>query len=330
MTPTIFRSVEVHIGMSNLPRCARCGHTTETFSIRGELLCAICFKKYVHTKVVKRLEANKIRGGYNETAKSILVPISTGVSSLSLVHILNTQLQERSNNSKHPGYSLHLLFVVDKSSLCDETHPESIVTALKEIYPSQELSVTLLQECFEYGVALDGIDSCDEISSSRSLDSVHRLNNLFASAEDLSYRNEMEENIRGRLIDAFALRKGIDTVFFGDTTTRLAERALTETARGRGKNIPQLITDSKTDSGLVHIFPLRDLLRKEVELYTSLTGSRLKALLDVSTPSVATPSSRNLSIDGLMQHYIENVEDNYPSIVANVVRTTSKLKAQEH
>lgn len=314
--------------MSNLPRCARCEHTIETFSIRGEQLCAICFKKYVHTKVVKRLEAKKIRGGYNETAKSILVPISIGVSSLSLVHVLNTQLQERSNNSKHPGYFLHLLFV-DESSYSDEHYPGSVVTALKETFPSQELSVILLQECFEYGIALDDIGECNEASSYQSSDRVHRLNNLLASAGDLSCRNEMKATIRGRLIDAFALRKGIDTIFLGDTTTRLAERALAETARGRGKILPQLIADSKTDSGIVHMFPLRDLLRKEVELYASLTGSRLQALLDVSTPSVATPSSRNLSIDTLMQHYIENVEENYPSIVANVVRTTSKLKAQE-
>ncbi|RAL68532.1 hypothetical protein DID88_007259 [Monilinia fructigena] len=43
-------------------------------------------------------------------------------------------------------------------------------------------------------------------------------------------------------------------------------------------------------------------------------------------PSHISASSKSTTIDDLMAQYFESVEENFPSIVANVVRTSSKLK----
>lgn len=310
-------------------QCARCERTTETFGIRGEQLCAECVKKYVHTKVVKRLEANRIRGGYNDASNAVLIPISLGVSSLSLVHILSTQLEERSNNSRHPGFSLHLLFV-DSSSVLNQSYPDSNLAAVKELFSSHAFSVISIQECFDYDIDLMGIENIEVGACSKEgdVDHLQRLKQVFESLPDVSSRTDVDTKIRHRLIEAFAKRTGIENTLYGDTTTRLAERALAETAKGRGSMVPQHIADGKSPTGTVQIFPLRDLLRKEVDIYAKIVGIQVHALLDGGSASTSAPSLKGQSIDLLMQQYIANVEENYPSIVANVVRTSGKLKCQ--
>ncbi|KAI0841745.1 hypothetical protein F5Y06DRAFT_260355 [Hypoxylon sp. FL0890] len=79
--------------------------------------------------------------------------------------------------------------------------------------------------------------------------------------------------------------------------------------------------------------PLRELFRKELVLYLSHTSP---PLLDTLPPSEAVGakekngsgavvSHRDLSIDDVLSRYFGEVEASYPSVVANVVRTTGKL-----
>ncbi|OTA60363.1 hypothetical protein K449DRAFT_352739 [Hypoxylon sp. EC38] len=77
--------------------------------------------------------------------------------------------------------------------------------------------------------------------------------------------------------------------------------------------------------------PLRELFRKELVLYLSRVSP---ALLDILAPTEAAGitknggavvSHRDLSIDDVLARYFGEVEASYPSVVANVVRTTGKL-----
>ena len=71
---------------------------------------------------------------------------------------------------------------------------------------------------------------------------------------------------------------------------------------------------------------MRDLLKKELTTFASLVSPPLTpftlAAIDVARQPL---SSKETTIDDLMSQYFESVEQNYPSIVANVVRTSSKL-----
>ncbi|KAI0013969.1 hypothetical protein F4779DRAFT_562096 [Xylariaceae sp. FL0662B] len=85
--------------------------------------------------------------------------------------------------------------------------------------------------------------------------------------------------------------------------------------------------------------PLRELFRKELLTYVANTEPPLTELLvDDGGPPLtngngngngcgngAVVSHRDLSIDDVMARYFADVEVNYPSVVANVVRTTGKL-----
>jgi cytoplasmic tRNA 2-thiolation protein 2 len=114
-------------------------------------------------------------------------------------------------------------------------------------------------------------------------------------------------------------------VLWGDSTTKLAERTLSETAKGRGFSLPWIVADGESPHGIEFFYPMQELLSKEIEAYASLLDPSLDDLLhaEESKPAVST---KNTTIDDLMKQYFQSVERDYPSIVANVVKTAGKLQ----
>ena len=93
-------------------------------------------------------------------------------------------------------------------------------------------------------------------------------------------------------------------------------------------SLPWQVSDGMSPHGIGFNYPMRDLLRKEIISFSSLTKPSLADLVLYQEPaSHISASSKLITIDDLMTQYFESVEENYPSIVANVVKTSSKLKA---
>ncbi|KAK8057626.1 hypothetical protein PG996_011563 [Apiospora saccharicola] len=98
----------------------------------------------------------------------------------------------------------------------------------------------------------------------------------------------------------------------------------TETPESEGS-----IPTSKADGRFFIYHPLREIFRSELKTYITLTNPPLTDLLpnpSSSTAPAAVVSHKDLSIDEVMSRYFAEVEINYPSVVANVVRTTGKLE----
>lgn len=89
--------------------------------------------------------------------------------------------------------------------------------------------------------------------------------------------------------------------------------------------------DEKTAAVLIY-HPLRDALRKELTTYADLVSPPLTGLIRTHTTNTAenggtgpVVSHKDLSIETVMTRYFADVEASYPSVVANVARTTGKL-----
>ncbi|CAD6577804.1 MAG: cytoplasmic tRNA 2-thiolation protein 2 [Alectoria sarmentosa] len=282
--------------------------------------------KYVATKVLKRLESNKLRGGFKDPQRTLLVPISFGVSSIVLLHVLDQQLSNRAEAGRHAGYNLHVLFV-DQSAVLEQVSIYDSLNLLKQRYPSHTYTVVSLEDFCDYGVDFDKPAFAGTLANGHSaLDKPTRLKHILSSLPSATSRADMIEILRRRLILAFAHRSACDSILFGDSTTRLAEKTLSETAKGRAIALPWLTTDGSSSGATDSTFPLRDLLRKELGAYASLTSPPLTPFI-LQAPVQMPTSSKEATIDGLMSQYFESVEQNYPSIVANVVRTSGRLVA---
>ncbi|KAK7747146.1 Cytoplasmic tRNA 2-thiolation protein 2 [Diatrype stigma] len=148
-------------------------------------------------------------------------------------------------------------------------------------------------------------------------------------------------------------QNGQDVVLLlGHSTTALAALTLSEAAKGRGFSLPWVVNDgaafpvasptaeTKTattaTTDVPVYYPLREIFRKELLAYASNTTPPLTDILSPPTGTdnssgggdagaAAVVSHKDLSIDDVMARYFGEVEASYPSVVANVVRTTGKL-----
>ena len=310
--------------------CARCRSSQGNLRVRNEHLCKECFLNYVGVKVTKRMESNNLRSNLRDAPKILLLALSLGPSSLTMLHVLDQNIQRQRQKTGRAGYTLKVLLIDSSTDTSFESPGNDTFSLIEQrfaVHTYIRLPLeTALDEwpSFPSGT-MPSHTKADDSSISRST----RLKNLLADASRKGLRDEATDLLRQRLVASIASKNDVDAVIFGDSTTRLAERTLTETARGNGALVPWLTTDASSPRNIPTIFPMRDLLRKELVLYAELADPPLSCLLRPTPSAPNPPSSRDVSIDRLMQQYFATVEDQYPSIVANVVRTASKLSAPQ-
>ena len=240
----------------------------------------------------------------------LLLPVSFGPCSTSLLHVLNLQLQRQVDRTGRPGFRLHVLHVEKEPSGPD------VLQKLKERYPEHTYSMISLSDPATLN------DVAPLFSSSEGTDM--NLATIMSSLTSVTSQTDVTQILLRKVVVGFAKAHACEAILWGDSTTRLAERTLAETAKGRGSSLPWIMADGKSVQGVPFYYPMRDLLNKEVASYVSLQDPPLDDLVvkDDLKPSVST---KNTTIDDLMRQYFQGVERDFPSIVANVVRTTSKL-----
>lgn len=257
--------------------------------------------------------------------QKFLLALSFGPSSSCLLHMLDGHLQTQHERMNRASYEL---FVVHIDLYLDDTDREASTALLKKYkdqYPRHSYSSYGLQEALQ----LEGIDWASLGVSDRAVQEtqasssdLQRIVSLLSSATS---RADIVSTLLNRLLVDVAKRNDCESILFGDTTTRLAEKTLTETAKGRGFSLPWQVSDGPSPYGVGFNYPLRDILKKEIMTFSSSTTPLPDLVVYQETPSHISASSKSTTIDDLMAQYFESVEENFPSIVANVVRTSSKL-----
>ncbi|TVY62697.1 Cytoplasmic tRNA 2-thiolation protein [Lachnellula suecica] len=319
---------EIKTGDVSLTLCKRCHDEEATLQIRSESVCKKCFCQYVTTKAIKRMETYRVRGSTVKAQRKLLLPLSFGPSSSSLLHILDQHIEGQYARMNRSGYEL---FVVHIDVFLDPADRKD-ASELLEKYKGRFSRHTYSSVGLEEALLLDNIDwkalGIQGIPDNESgLPATERLQKLLGSMSSATSRADIASTLLTRLLVDVAKRNHCESILFGESTTRLAEKTLTETAKGRGFSLPWQVSDGASPYGIGFNYPLRDLLKKEIVTFTSLTTPPLTELVIFQEkPSNISASSKTTTIDDLMAQYFESVEENYPSIVANVVRTSSKLQ----
>ncbi|KAL8949839.1 MAG: hypothetical protein Q9222_004079 [Ikaeria aurantiellina] len=286
-----------------------------------------CFARYVATKVNKRLEQNKLRASFAEDAKLLLLPISLGSSSIALLQILDQQLKHQSNRTGRCSFRIHVLFI-DQSAACEQGEYADKWQLLQEQFPSYDYSIARLEDLVDYEIppAFDILPALPSFDERVRPTNQECLDKLLASLPSATSRADVIGILRSKVIIHIAKAEGCHSIVYGDSTTRLAERTLSETAKGRGGAIPWLTADGHSPQGIKIVYPMRDLLRKEIEAYVKMATPPITPLLmEGSSERTVSAASKHTTIEDLMSQYFTSVEQNYPSIVANVVRTSGRL-----
>lgn len=327
-------------------------------------------------KTVKRLEVlGKEIGAAPTQTKKVLVGLSFGASSASLVNILNESIQAQLRKRPTPAYDPVVVHVDtdllssaaaagdgdESSSSSPET--QKLLDRYAERYPRFRFVRIPLADV----LGLKTIDwSAMPIAPSREEDGKEpgeRLRDFFARLPSTTSRADILRLFVRHLLVSAATRDGCHALLLGCSTTALAELTLGETAKGRGYSLPWMVDDgpqsirsfgtpqkdvegsagvdelaagglktSKEVAKLQIYYPLREVFRNELMIYTGLLSPPLTDLLvsaGAARSGSAVVSHKDVSIDDVMSRYFQDVEENFPSIVANVVRTTAKLERPE-
>jgi len=204
-----------------------------------------------------------------------------------------------------------------------------------------------------------------------------KLQSVFNALPSVASRADLLRVLTRHILLSAARSNNCSAVLLGHSTTALAELTLAEAAKGRGFSLPWQINDgpvpgassgtsrdgvpttttNTNEKNILIYHPLRDVLRKELVIYSRLVTDSTTATptttttINISTPKLPSdllnPSSsspltsplngnnsnnskailshKDLSIEQVMSRYFAEVEENYPSVVANVARTTGKL-----
>ncbi|KAF1967972.1 hypothetical protein BU23DRAFT_542003 [Bimuria novae-zelandiae CBS 107.79] len=302
--------------------CRRCKETAAVLVVRKEPLCRDCFIRYVHTKVIKHMESFRVRNADPNHQRKLLLALSFGASSVSLLHILDEIRKRQASKTGRTGFTLSVIYVESEGQIPDQ----DLLARVPEAYPDYEFDYKVPHWVFnmvpENDKLLDLVPP-----EARNFSSDGKLMSLLKSLNSVTARADVISTLRTRLVVEHAKASGCEGILWGDSTTRLAEKTLAETAKGRGFSLPWHVADGQSPFGIAFNYPLGDLLKKELVSYVNVVGDHLPSLVLESAPTQASMSSKNTTIDDLMKQYFESVEENFPSIVSNVVRTTGKLEA---
>lgn len=323
-----------------------------------------CFAKFISAKCVKQIGiiGKDIRNpnsgsGAESQKKRYVLGLSLGVSSSVLVHLLNENVEYQLAKGRLAPFDLILVYV-DPSSLYSSSNTsesnstEEKLDRYRKRYPrfdfqrvpvSDVLNLTTvdwstLLPCTENGVPEE---------EQKKPENEAQLRKVFDHLPSSTSRTDILRLFTRHILISVARQNECHALLLGHTTTALAELTLAETAKGRGFSLPWQVndgpvavvdyhtSDKPTTSEIQIYHPLRDLLRKELVVYASdLTTPPLVSDMGISIPNRASSSfqqpasvvsHKDLSIEEVMLRYFAEVEENYPSVVANVARTTGKL-----
>jgi cytoplasmic tRNA 2-thiolation protein 2 len=300
--------------------CRRCQENEVVIAIRTEPVCKNCFSKYVQTKIVKRMETFRVKNSEPGKERTLLLPLSFGPSSTALLYVVSRHLKGQIEKTGRTGFKLHVLHV----QLPGELASEDMMEQVKQRYPELTYSTIALSSITDHE-ALIPSEFQQTPSTAQTPD--EKLASILSALPTATSRVDAINIFLRKLLVHQARSMDCGAILFADSTTRLAERVLAETAKGRGFSLPWVVSDGESPFGIPIYYPLRELLGKEVAAFVDFIEPSMASVV-VRSDNKPAASMKNTTIDDLTRQYFAGVEVDFPSIVANVVRTTSKLQAR--
>lgn len=270
------------------------------------------------------MEEYRSKNAPRDRRRILLLPISYGSSSLTLLHVLHSQLARQLSGGK--GRIPYELYILNVERSVREKPEISRLDIIKKVFPKHSYSEIALETVFEYDGEIDSFLNRHgyTVADSEKKSNRERLDRLMSSLSTASARADIEWTLLHRLIVSFAKSAGCDSILWGDCDSRLAAKALASVAKGRGFSLPWEVGDGMSPLGIRFNFPMRDIFQSEVNQYASIAFENIPNIMEEKA-SKADQSSKHMSIDDLMSQYVEGQSEKYSGVIANIVKTIGKL-----
>lgn len=290
------------------------------------------------SKILKRLESIRPRNqNSKDTSKPcFLVPLSGGVSSVTLLSVLCAHVRRQKEKTGRVGYDIVACHV----DVSEDVGQTSWWSKLEGHFPECKfVSPQSLSSVFKYDSTILQDLQLLGLNKEEDEDNDSYLIRLFTSARSATARSELRELLLRRLVVAVAKQRDCDTILWGHSDTKLAATTLSLVAKGRGGNVAGELADGSVLWSMRFAYPSRDLYKAELQMYLDCEpGETREYVLDTEREGThdgkqngnePLVSLKGMSIDDLLGTYIGREGEKYPGIMANVVRTSGKLIAPE-
>ncbi|KAH6841130.1 kinase-like domain-containing protein [Chaetomium sp. MPI-CAGE-AT-0009] len=306
--------------------CMKCRVQEATLDSRSQPVCRDCFAKFIAAKCIKQtgILGKETRlplpttGGPPTGTRHYMVGLSLGISSTVLLHLLSENIEFQLARGRNAPFDLTVVHI-DTATTTTPASPSPAETALS-LYRTRYPRFTFHRI---------------PLSTTTTTTSPEQNPHPYSPLPTAASRSDVTRLLTRRALLEQARARGCQALLLGHSTTALAELTLAEAAKGRGFALPWLGEESnkedgekaETDKGVLVYHPLRDALRKELVIYAGLVEPPLTELVWETRDdgAAAVVSHKDLSIEEVMGRYFAEVEESYPSVVANVARTTGKL-----
>lgn len=291
-----------------------------------------CLVNFVRLKVVRRLGKFRHLCKPTDARLKLLLPLSYGVSSSVLLHILDADLKrQRSKVRAWIAYDLHILII--EPSTISPSNPSTDLNfeAVQNTFPTHAISRVPFYSIFEHIPEIKEIMleyAGSQFTDDSSQSDQERLAAFRASIPTATSKTDVDAVLLTRLVVALAKKFACEGVLWGDSDSRLAAKTLAGVAKGRGASLTWQASDGMSPWGLRFEFPLRDLFKAELHQYANFCPELAEIIIPEEPPS-DNVLTRNLSIDELMMRYVQTQGEKYPGVMGNVARTVNKLQSPE-
>lgn len=302
--------------------CYKCKDRPAEVESRAEYFCKECFINYLQYKNRKRLDDFKVNyDDKHAQLPSVVLPLSLSKSSIATLDMLVSLIrQQHTRHHGKQGFELKAIHVCLDNN--EKATVDKLLCSLETAYPECKF---LCYSIEDYANNQFGDYSTVELHTLEEKDPVLKPTELLAilRENDKSSYQDLEQILLEITIRHIARQLNASCIAWGHSMTKIAQLTCSMTCKGRGESLHQLLSGENSD--LDERFPMQDLLSSEIEKYLVLCE-----LTAFTLPPKPPPSSKRFqSIDELASEYFLSVEAGFPSVVATVVRTASKL-AEPH
>jgi len=275
------------------------------------------------------METYRFKNQVGNQKKRLLLPLSGGLSSLVLLQVLDAQIKRQMTQQNRTAYDLvicHIAFPNAEDGRDEKTN--TWWSRLQKVFDLHSFpSVVSLVDIMQYDDRVESNLKLLGITRHEAEEDKTLTLRALISARTATSRADLQSLLLKRLIVSIARRQDCGSVIWGHSDSQLAAQALSSVAKGRGGAVSADLADGPSSWGLDFNYPLRDLFKTELQLYLETLPSDVQqCLLEKKIEVEAPVSLRATSIDTLLSTYITGQGEKYPSIMANVVRTASKLQ----
>lgn len=303
----------------NFRKCLKCDKNSVIVTRINEALCRECFTEYFTHKFRATIGKNKLLNKNEE----VIFAYSGSGSSVAMLNLIVQGTSETAYLKKKFTFKPTILFIEDhvlfEKSENNEIRKKFIQKFLKSVeYAGFDVYFSLIENSIQDGEPsfyknLDDVD----LNTERCTQFVNFINDI---KNDTS-REEMIKRLRIQLISKIATEIKIIKVILGLNCSKLTVDLLSNVAMGKGAHISSEMSLEEKHNDITFLRPLREVTAKEIAFYNHISD-KSDSIMSSNTSTLNLPNS---SIYRLTEKFINGVQNNFPTTVATIFRTSDKL-----